>query len=63
MQAYYRDVKDRMTNEGRRESDLAILTGIFPIVGSSEAAAREKYEQLIDLATPDCSDNSPKDRL
>ena len=53
MQAYYRDVKDRMVNEGRRESDLAILTGIFPIVGSSEAAAKEKHEQLIELATPE----------
>ena len=51
MQAYYRDVKDRVVNEGRRECDLAILTGIFPIVGSSEAAAKEKYEQLIELAT------------
>jgi len=51
MQAYYRDVKDRVANEGRRESDLAILTGIFPIVGASEAAAKEKYEKLIDLAT------------
>ena len=53
MQAYYRDVKDRVVNEGRRESDLAILTGIFPIVGSSESAAQEKYEQLIELATPE----------
>jgi len=51
MQAYYRDVKDRVANEGRRESDLAILTGIFPIIGSSESAAKEKYEQLIELAT------------
>lgn len=51
MQAYYRDVKDRVANEGRRESDLAILSGIFPIIGSSEAAANEKYEQLIELAT------------
>jgi FMN-dependent oxidoreductase (nitrilotriacetate monooxygenase family) len=51
MQAYYRDVKDRVANEGRRECDLAILSGIFPIVGSSEAAAKEKYEQLIELAT------------
>jgi FMN-dependent oxidoreductase (nitrilotriacetate monooxygenase family) len=51
MQAYYRDVKDRVLGEGRQESDLAILTGIFPIVGSSESAAREKYEQLIELAT------------
>jgi FMN-dependent oxidoreductase (nitrilotriacetate monooxygenase family) len=51
MQAYYHDVKDRVANEGRRESDLAILSGIFPIIGSSEAAANEKYEQLIELAT------------
>jgi long-chain alkane monooxygenase len=51
MQSYYRDVKDRVANEGRRESDLAILTGIFPIVGVSEAAAQEKYEKLIELAT------------
>ena len=27
MQKYYRDVKDRMVNEGRRESDCAILSG------------------------------------
>ena len=53
MQTYYRDVKDRVVNEGRRESDLAILTGIFPIVGTSESAAQEKYEQLIELATPE----------
>ena len=53
MQSYYQDVKDRLVNEGRRESDLAILTGIFPIVGSSEAAAQEKYEQLVELATPE----------
>ena len=51
MQAYYRDVKDRVLGEGRQESDLAILTGIFPIVGSSEFVVREKYEQLIELAT------------
>lgn len=53
MQAYYRDMKNRVVKEGRRESDLVILTGIFPIVGSSEAAAKEKYEQLIELATPE----------
>ena len=53
MQNYYRDVKDRVVNEGRRESDMAIMSGIFPIVGNSESAAKEKYQQLIELATPE----------
>jgi FMN-dependent oxidoreductase (nitrilotriacetate monooxygenase family) len=51
MQNYYKDIKNRAVSEGRRESDVAVLTGIFPIVGSSPAAAEEKYEQLVELAT------------
>lgn len=45
-QAFYADVKGRLTRYGRAPDDLKIMPGIFPVVGASEAEAREKFEIL-----------------
>ncbi|MGC4249919.1 MAG: NtaA/DmoA family FMN-dependent monooxygenase, partial [Sphingobium sp.] len=42
MQAFYTDMKDRMTAIGRKPEDCAILTSVDPIIGETEEIAREK---------------------
>ena len=42
--AYFAAVKGRMDGFGRRPGDCKILFGIQPIIGASEAEAREKQE-------------------
>ncbi|MER8667488.1 LLM class flavin-dependent oxidoreductase [Mesorhizobium sp. M1156] len=51
--AFYADVKGRLGKYGRSEDDLKVLPGIFPVVGRTEAEAREKFEQLQDLIQPE----------
>ena len=43
--AYYDDIKSGTVNEGRPPEACAILYGIQPILGESEAHAREKQEE------------------
>src|ERR1700741_5011297 len=43
--AYYDDIKSATVNEGRRPEACKILFGIQPILGESEAHAREKAEE------------------
>ena len=45
-QAFYQDVKARMAKFGRRPHDLKIMPGVSPIVGSTMAEARAKYDAL-----------------
>jgi FMN-dependent oxidoreductase (nitrilotriacetate monooxygenase family) len=47
--AYYDDVKQRMAKYGRKPDDIKILPGISPIVGSTEAEAKAKYNELQEL--------------
>lgn len=53
MQRFYQDVKGRAEKFGRRPEDIAILPGIMPIVGATEAEANEKYELMRSIATVD----------
>ena len=46
-QAFYADMKRRATEAGRRPEQIVILPGIVPILGSTEAEARER-EQAFD---------------
>lgn len=48
-QAYYADLKSRMTGFGRKPDDIKILPGVSPIVANSESEARAKYEALQEL--------------
>ncbi|EWY38596.1 monooxygenase [Skermanella stibiiresistens SB22] len=51
-QEFYRDVKARTAANGRSPDDIRILPGIFPVVGRTEAEAREKFEELQNLIHP-----------
>lgn len=45
-QAFYADIKGRAENYGRNPDHVKIMPGVFPVVGASEAEAREKFEEL-----------------
>ena len=49
----YADLKGRMERYGRSPNELAVLPGVMPIIGASDAEAREKLSQLQSLADPD----------
>jgi FMN-dependent oxidoreductase (nitrilotriacetate monooxygenase family) len=50
--AAYRDLKDRLAKYGRRPDQLAILPGMMPIIGRTEAEARDKLALLQSWLTP-----------
>lgn len=52
-QEFYRDIKKRVTAEGRNPDHVLIMPGVAPFVGRTEAEAREKYAQLTDLILPE----------
>jgi len=52
-QTFYREVKSQLTDWGRSPDSLKIMPGIFPVVGESAAHAREKFEQLQELVSPE----------
>jgi FMN-dependent oxidoreductase (nitrilotriacetate monooxygenase family) len=45
-QAFYADVKGRLAGYGRSPDDLKVMPGVSPVVGRSDAEARERLEQL-----------------
>jgi len=51
-QAFYSDLKRRTEVCGRHPQDIVILPGIAPIVGQTEAEARETFERLQDAFDP-----------
>ena len=51
MKDVYDDIKERTGKFGRDPGDLAILPGVMPVVGATEAEAEAKYELLMSLAT------------
>jgi len=51
--SYYADVKNRVSALGRNPDHCAILFGVQPIIGESEAEALEKQEEHNSLVTVD----------
>ncbi|WP_282940616.1 LLM class flavin-dependent oxidoreductase [Paenibacillus sp. RC67] len=51
-QLFYRNVKSLLARYGRSQDDLKIMPGIFPVIGSTEAEAREKEQLLQQLVLP-----------
>jgi N-acetyl-S-(2-succino)cysteine monooxygenase len=51
-QAAYADLKGRMAKYGRSTDELAVLPGVMPIIGASEAQAREQLSKLQAWLTP-----------
>jgi FMN-dependent oxidoreductase (nitrilotriacetate monooxygenase family) len=50
--AAYRDLKTRMARYGRTPDQIAVLPGVMPIIGSTEAEARDKLSLLQSWLTP-----------
>jgi FMN-dependent oxidoreductase (nitrilotriacetate monooxygenase family) len=48
-QAFRADLRDRATRYGRAPDDIKILPGLMPVIGHTDAEAREKFEILQDL--------------
>jgi N-acetyl-S-(2-succino)cysteine monooxygenase len=51
-QAFYSDVKARLGKYGRRQHELVIMPGIFPVLGGTEKEAQERYEFIQSLVHP-----------
>lgn len=49
-QEFYRTVKDQAASHGRREDQVVILPGLFPVLGGTEAEARERKAWLDEVA-------------
>jgi FMN-dependent oxidoreductase (nitrilotriacetate monooxygenase family) len=52
-QEFYRDLKSRATQLGRRPEEIVILPGICAVLGGTEAEARAKEEEFNALITPE----------
>ena len=48
----YADLKGRLARYGRRPDELAVLPGVMPIIGRSEAEAKDKLSRLQSWLTP-----------
>ncbi len=49
---FYTDVKTRLLRYGRSPGQLKILPGICPIIGATEAEAKEKEQEINELTVP-----------
>lgn len=52
-QEFYADVKGRMAHYGRLPEQLNIMPGMAPIIGRTEAEAKEKEQELNELIMPE----------
>ncbi|MBX8484714.1 LLM class flavin-dependent oxidoreductase [Pseudomonas cichorii] len=52
-QGFYADIKRRMSRLGRQPESLKVMPGILPVIGSSQAEAEERYQQLQALVEPE----------
>ena len=50
--AAYADLKGRMAKYGRSPGELAVLPGVMPVIGASDAEAREKLAKLQSWINP-----------
>jgi FMN-dependent oxidoreductase (nitrilotriacetate monooxygenase family) len=51
-QAFYADLKQRTSENGRREEDIVILPGVVPYLGSTEAEAQAREQEFTDHINP-----------
>jgi alkanesulfonate monooxygenase SsuD/methylene tetrahydromethanopterin reductase-like flavin-dependent oxidoreductase (luciferase family) len=52
-QRFYADLKQRTAAAGRNPETIKVLPGIVPVIGSTEAEARQLEKQLDDLIHPE----------
>ncbi|KAF0815163.1 Nitrilotriacetate monooxygenase component A [Andreprevotia sp. IGB-42] len=51
-QAFYADVKGRLTKFGRTPDQLKVMPGVFPVIGKTQEEAEAKYQLLQQLIHP-----------
>jgi FMN-dependent oxidoreductase (nitrilotriacetate monooxygenase family) len=51
-QAFYADLKQRASENGRRDEDIVILPGVVPYLGSTEAEAQAREQEFTDHINP-----------
>jgi N-acetyl-S-(2-succino)cysteine monooxygenase len=51
-QAFYASIKNNLAKYGRTPDQVKIMPGVFPVIGKTEAEAKEKYDQLQGLIHP-----------
>jgi N-acetyl-S-(2-succino)cysteine monooxygenase len=49
---FYSDVRARLPGFGRSDAEVKIMPGLYPVVGRTEAEAREKFDYLQSLIHP-----------
>lgn len=49
--AFVADIRRRLGNHGRRETDAIVIAGIVPVVGRTDEEARELFEEMQSLVT------------
>ncbi|MGN7280122.1 LLM class flavin-dependent oxidoreductase [Bacillus altitudinis] len=52
-QAFYKELKERLPQFGRRPNELHILQGISPVIGRTKKEAQEKKRQLNEALLPE----------
>ncbi|MEU0544957.1 LLM class flavin-dependent oxidoreductase [Nocardia sp. NPDC005978] len=52
-QAFYRDLKARLTKFGRSADELKVLPGLVPFIADTEEEARALEQEFTDLISPD----------
>lgn len=50
--AFYADTKARLPRFGRAESHMAIMPGLYPVIGGTEAEAKAKLAELQEMVNP-----------
>jgi FMN-dependent oxidoreductase (nitrilotriacetate monooxygenase family) len=50
--AFYREIKEKVVQEGRSPESVNVMPGILPIIGKTEQEAQDKYQALQDLVHP-----------
>ncbi|MDW6023824.1 LLM class flavin-dependent oxidoreductase [Mesorhizobium sp. BAC0120] len=52
MQAFYRDIKDRVVSSGRRPNECAIVPAVDIVLGDTESIAKERAAAINEYASP-----------
>nr|WP_279390672.1 LLM class flavin-dependent oxidoreductase [Mammaliicoccus sciuri] len=52
-QNFYKQLKDKVSNQNRNPEEVYIMPGLFPILGETEEEAHQNYQEIQDLILPE----------
>lgn len=52
-QTFYEKIKTKATHYNKTKNQIAVMPGLFPVIGDTEEAAQQQYQQLQDLILPE----------